>query len=54
VIRVYDDAGKVIDTHEHIGGERSRFGFRAEQKRPPRMRAADEQFSPAVDQIPLN
>ena len=36
VIRVYDDAGNVIETHEHKGDfkerERSRFGFRTEQK----------------------
>jgi len=57
VIRVYDDAGNVIDTHEHKGDfkEWSAIPFRFSSRTKSRHdAAADERFSPAVASDPPN
>jgi hypothetical protein len=36
VIRVYDEAGNVIETHEQAGESKERTRFWASQERPPR------------------
>jgi hypothetical protein len=38
VIRVYDDAGNVIETHEHKGDFKERLAYAA-NKKPPRSEA---------------